>query len=196
MWTRENKPIIVAVILALLFVAVDWWLEDKEIVIQSPVRIRKREVPTVHCTTFEKHKGEMKRRQQEEESVEEKKTSLTSPEAVTAVFAAEEGDNTTSMIKKWARHYGVDEEFALCVAVNESSLDPLAVGDSGKAVGLFQWHLGSWRIMRKKMGLSTVDQRLNPEESARTAMFAIANGYSHWWTPVRNRLCREKGSEK
>jgi hypothetical protein len=87
-----------------------------------------------------------------------------------------------SYIEKYAAEYGVSVRYLVCIAKNESGFNPEAVGDSGRAVGVAQWHLGSWQFMREKMGLSTDDLRTCPEESIRTMAFAIANGYSHWWS--------------
>src|SRR6185503_15613931 len=46
-------------------------------------------------------------------------------------------------IRDLAAEHGVDPDLAVAVAKKESSLNPKAVGDSGKAVGTFQLHAGA-----------------------------------------------------
>ena len=94
-------------------------------------------------------------------------------------------------IEKYAKEYGVSARYLVCLAREESRFNPNATGDGGRAHGVAQWHLGSWQFMREKMGLSTEDLRLCPEESIRTMAFAVANGYSHWWS-VANKCAEEK----
>ncbi len=47
--------------------------------------------------------------------------------------------------------YGIDYELLYCIAIKESGLNPNAVGDHGKAKGLFQIHtdkhlIGDWCV--------------------------------------------------
>lgn len=44
------------------------------------------------------------------------------------------------MIREEAQRQGVDPDLAVAVATQESSLNPQAIGDGGKAIGLFQLH--------------------------------------------------------
>lgn len=86
--------------------------------------------------------------------------------------------------------YGVDPLLATDICRLESDFDPTAVGDDGLAVGLWQWHMGSWAYVRDKMGESQEDERLDVYESTRTAMFALgALGLHHWWSayPIAKR---------
>ena len=108
------------------------------------------------------------------------------------VVHAQEAPQKTPIayIKQFAYLYGVNENLALCIAKNESGFNPEAVGDNSLAVGIFQWHLSSWKIMRKKMGLSQADERTDVIESTKTAMFAISQGYGNWWTPFRKGICK------
>jgi len=93
-------------------------------------------------------------------------------------------------INHFAKEYGVSARYLVCLVREESRFNPNVIGDGGKAHGVAQWHLASWRFMREKMGLSTDDLRLCPEESIRTMAFAVANGYSRWWT-VANKCADE-----
>ena len=70
----------------------------------------------------------------------------------------------------------------------ESEFDPTAVGDNGRARGLWQWHEGSWIHVRRTMGASTEDRRDEPLEATVTALWWIKQGYGHWWTA--DRYCR------
>lgn len=61
-------------------------------------------------------------------------------------FAASLGGVSSSLedtIRKVAEAEGFDADLALAVARKESSLNPSAVGDAGKAIGLFQLHEGA-----------------------------------------------------
>ena len=84
------------------------------------------------------------------------------------------------MVRQVAGAMGVDPEFAACVVRHESEFDPLAVGDTGKARGMWQWHLPSWRHIRRAMGLSVADRRADPVEATVTALWAMRNGYVGW----------------
>jgi soluble lytic murein transglycosylase-like protein len=90
--------------------------------------------------------------------------------------------------------YDVPLEFALCVAENESRFDPQAIGDHGDAVGLYQFHLGTWQHFRTRMGLPINDLRLDARESARTACWAFAHGFRQRWSVVSLGLCALPGA--
>jgi len=109
---------------------------------------------------------------------------------IVPVVHAQEAPHKTprALIVQFSYLYGVPENLALCIAKNESGFNPEAVGDHGKAVGLFQFWAGTWTMFRKKMGLSPVDLRTDPLESTRTAMWAIANGYGKHWSTYRRCL--------
>ena len=191
----KYRQIILAIVLDLLFVAFDWWLAGKEIVIQSPGLIRKKMPWPVSDDEWSRRIIEEEVRREFERRIKEKleeqleNGSETSLAPRRAVFA-KVGEGTIGLIKKWARFYGVDEDFALCVAFRESSYNPLAVGDGGRALGLYQFWLSTWRMIRKKMGEDTTDYRMNPNEAAKTACWAFAHGYGYHWTPVRSGACR------
>jgi soluble lytic murein transglycosylase-like protein len=94
-----------------------------------------------------------------------------------------------AIIRIESRHYGIPEAFALCVADHESRFDPQAIGDHGDAVGLYQFHLGTWQHFRSRMGLPLDDLRLDAREAARTACWAFGHGFQRRWTVVRRGLC-------
>ena len=104
-------------------------------------------------------------------------------------LARDTEDAVLAAVRVWALYYEVDEEYALCVAHRESSMDQAAVGDDGNAVGLWQFWLPTWEIFRKKMDVATDDMRNDLQESTRTAMWAFANGYARHWAPVKKGLC-------
>ena len=92
------------------------------------------------------------------------------------------------LVRQVATAMDVDPNYAACVVARESEFDPAAVGDDGRAVGLFQWHIGSWIHVRRAMGLSIEDRRDNPVEATVTALWWIKQGYADWWTA--DRYCR------
>lgn len=91
-------------------------------------------------------------------------------------------------IDKHADAYGVDRELADCVVFRESSYNFEAIGDSGKAHGLAQFHLPTWKWMRGLMGKSTADTRMNPDDALATMCWGIASGYGNHWTPFNSCL--------
>ena len=76
-----------------------------------------------------------------------------------------------------------------CVIDHESDYREQAVGDSGKAVGVAQFWIGTWQDFRKKMGKSTEDERDNPKEAIDTLAWAISNGLGSHWTAIKLDYC-------
>ena len=108
---------------------------------------------------------------------------------VPIVYAQEAPTKTPQqIIRQFAYLYGVPEKLALCIAKNESGFRADAVGDSGLAVGILQFHRGTFLMFQKKMGLKQSDDRTDVVESARVAMWAIANGYGKHWSTYRRCL--------
>lgn len=88
-----------------------------------------------------------------------------------------------AVIRSLAQLYGVDPALALCICRSESSFNPRAVGDEGRAVGLWQWHLPSWEHVRRSMDLPATDLRADVVESTEAAMYAMSVlGLYHWWS--------------
>ena len=93
------------------------------------------------------------------------------------------------IVTELALNAGQDPAFCTCIVQRESSWDIAAIGDGGKAVGLWQWHIKSWQFVRRKMGLPGTDLRMDAWESTRTALWALDHGYENWWsTAPRCRL--------
>lgn len=65
-----------------------------------------------------------------------------------------------------ARTSGINPAYMLALAVTESSLNPLAVGDDGRSVGLFQLLLSTARINDRT---ATAESLLDPANNARLA---------------------------
>ena len=86
------------------------------------------------------------------------------------------------MIRMQASVFGVDAGLAIQICRLESGFNPDAVGDNGDAVGLWQWHKGSWNYVRQRMDRPIDWPREDPWESTLTAMYAmgVLNLY-HWW---------------
>lgn len=106
------------------------------------------------------------------------------------------------LICLYAIVYGVPQNVALEVARLESDFDVIAIGDDGRAHGLFQIHLPLWGEQRARMGLPTDDLRLDPRENIRVAMFTMSQGLGRRWstwdlakanvTPPRESILRAR----
>jgi len=92
------------------------------------------------------------------------------------------------MVRTMAEAMGVSPDYAACIVELESGWDWEVEGDYGLAVGGWQWHLGSWRHVRRAMGLSIEDRRHDPIASTSAALWWIREGHGDWWTA--DRLCR------
>jgi cell division protein FtsB len=91
-------------------------------------------------------------------------------------------DNVKQTIKKYSSIYGVDQLLVQCIVANESSGRAEAVGDSGLAVGVSQYHLATFLGHRKQMGLSQEDLRTDIEASIQAMCWSISNGGIGNWT--------------
>ena len=94
-------------------------------------------------------------------------------------------------IEKYAKEYGVSARYLVCLAREESRFDPNAIGDGGKAHGTYQFHLATWQMFRRQMGLSTEDLRACEEEATRTTAWAISKGLDRHWS-VAEKCADEK----
>lgn len=94
-----------------------------------------------------------------------------------------------AIVERAASVVGEKPAYFSCIVERESEWNPQAIGDDGAAVGLWQWHLGSWEYVRDRMGLPTDDERDSPIESTRTAAYAIGVlGLDDWWSAAEG--CR------
>ena len=83
-------------------------------------------------------------------------------------------------IEFWATQYGVDPQKSLAVAKCESGLNPEAVGDHGKAYGLYQFWEGTFNKFASELG-EKMDYH-NPDDQIKLANWAFSKGYGliHW----------------
>jgi soluble lytic murein transglycosylase-like protein len=105
-------------------------------------------------------------------------------------YQANEKKTTEELINEYSEKYQVRADLVRCIIFNESGFRATAVGDSGKAVGLAQFHLGTWQSFRKQMGESQEDLRKDPEESIKTLVWALSQGYNNHWTPCKKGICQ------
>jgi hypothetical protein len=94
-------------------------------------------------------------------------------------------------IERFAKEYGVSVRYLVCLAREESRFDPNAIGDGGRAHGVWQYHLATWQMFRRQMGLSTEDLRACEEEATRTTAWAISKGLDRHWS-VAEKCADEK----
>jgi len=125
-----------------------------------------------------------------------KTSSVVAPDPV---YAKEIGTNVPQPFKYtinelsayYSRIYKVDEKYARCIIFKESSYNPAAVGDGGKAVGLVQFHLPTWKRFRKMMGKPQTDTRFVAEDALDTFFWALSKGYDRHWSPVIKGVCKK-----
>jgi len=100
----------------------------------------------------------------------------------------EKGD-IVHMIRMLAREYGVRPGLAVSICRRESGFDPMAVGDNGAALGLYQWHKPSWTHVRVRMNRGILDLRHDPFAATETAMYAMGIlGLYGWWSTYQAAL--------
>ena len=99
-------------------------------------------------------------------------------------------ETTKELISFYSQKYAVSEQLVSCVIEKESSFDPLAIGDNGKAVGLGQFHLATWRTFRAKMGLDGKDERTDKAEAIKTLVWGLSQGLGSHWSPVKDGRCK------
>ena len=92
-------------------------------------------------------------------------------------------EEVKGLITKYANIYGVkDIRLMNCIVFNESGGRDEAVGDSGKAKGVAQYHLATFLGHRKQMGLPQIDLREDTNASLEAMMFSISNGGIGNWS--------------
>lgn len=109
---------------------------------------------------------------------------------IQTVYAQESTWSNYDLVTFYAKQYGVNVELAHCIAFNESNYNTSAVGDSGKAGGIFQFWSGTWKGWRKKMGRSTKDTRFVAKDNIETAMFVMSKGGYRNWSPYNDGRCK------
>lgn len=79
--------------------------------------------------------------------------------------------------------YGVkDVRLIECTVFHESGGRDEAVGDSGDAIGVAQYHLATFLGHRKQMGLPAIDLRKNTEASIQAMVYSISKGGIGNWS--------------
>jgi len=117
----------------------------------------------------------------------EKPTVFLSPLGTEAVIVIEK-TTMDDIIAEASAKYGVKRHVLHCVLDKESSYNPNAVGDNGKAQGPAQFWPATWKGFRKLMGLP-ISERTNFREAVNTLAWAIADGRGNNWTPILDGRC-------
>ncbi len=84
------------------------------------------------------------------------------------------------LIQKYSNQYEVSQKLALDIAACESSLKPTALGDGGKAYGIYQFHKPTFELFSKKLGEKL--NYYNTEDNIKLAIWALANDKGHHWS--------------
>ena len=88
--------------------------------------------------------------------------------------------------------YGTDFDTMWDLAKCESSLNPVARGDSGLAYGIFQWHQASWNMYNKKFGLQ-LDRNSTKDQCEMTArVLFLSGGYRNWTNCFNTKVLADK----
>ncbi|MDO8493669.1 MAG: transglycosylase SLT domain-containing protein [bacterium] len=93
-----------------------------------------------------------------------------------------------ALIKKYADQYDFPEKMALAVASCESEFKTTALGDRGKAYGIYQFHKPTFEMFSKKLG-----EKLNyhdTEDNIKLAIWALSQDKGHHWTCYRKISAR------
>jgi hypothetical protein len=92
-------------------------------------------------------------------------------------------DEVKGLVAKYADAYGIkDKRMVECIILHESGGRDEAVGDSGNAKGVAQYHLATFMGHRRQMGLSQDDLRTDTEASIQAMAFSISHGGIGNWT--------------
>ena len=88
--------------------------------------------------------------------------------------------STTELIKKYAQVYNVNSKVMLAMMRCESSGNQSAIGDGGRAKGLYQYHTGTWERIEKKLDK---DMDINSEhDQIHMTAYALSQGMGSQWT--------------
>lgn len=83
-------------------------------------------------------------------------------------------------LKKYAKQYSVSYEEMKRVMLCESTGKIDAIGDNGKAYGLFQFWENTFNLFSKEMGESL--EYKNPEDQVKLASWAFSKGKQPHWS--------------
>lgn len=129
----------------------------------------------------EKHELE----QELEQTKEELEAKLNKPVTVaTAKVTANKPlpEEIKGYVATYADQYGVNRKYQECIITCESGGNSEAVGDHGAAVGVAQYHLGTYLADAKRAGLPVQDDRRDPEKSVQAMAAALSRGEDSKWT--------------
>ena len=104
---------------------------------------------------------------------------------VAAILLAASLLTMPAMVAQMAAERGVDVDRALACVTAESTWDADAVGDEGDAVGLWQFHEGTWSWAAEltgRAGWASPEMRRDPVASTIVALDMIERGYGWLWT--------------
>lgn len=97
------------------------------------------------------------------------------------IAQADEQKNTTKeLVTKYAQVYNVNSKIMLAMMRCESSGNQSAIGDGGRAKGLYQYHTGTWERIEKKLDK---DMDINSEhDQIHMTAYALSQGMGSQWT--------------
>lgn len=97
------------------------------------------------------------------------------------IAQADEQKNTTKeLVTKYAQVYNVNSKVMLAMMRCESSGNQSAIGDGGRAKGLYQYHTGTWERIENKLGK---DMDINSEhDQVHMTAYALSQGMGSQWT--------------
>ncbi len=85
-----------------------------------------------------------------------------------------------NLIEKYSKEYNYPTQLAKDIAYCESEYKPTALGDSGKAYGIYQFHKNTFNLFSKEKG--EVLDYYNTEDNIKLAIWALANDKENHWT--------------
>lgn len=91
---------------------------------------------------------------------------------------------TKELIKKYAEVYNVNDKVMLAMMNCESSGNQSAIGDGGRAYGIYQYHNGTWERLEDKIG-KDMDITSEHDQVQMTA-YALSQGMGSQWTSYRS----------
>lgn len=97
------------------------------------------------------------------------------------IAQADEQKNTTKeLVTKYAQVYNVNSKVMLAMMRCESSGNQSAIGDGGRAKGIYQYHTGTWERIEDKLGK---DMDINSEhDQIHMTAYALSQGMGSQWT--------------
>lgn len=85
-----------------------------------------------------------------------------------------------ALIEKYSKEFDYSPKMAKAIAYCESNYKETAVGDKGKAYGIYQFHKPTFKMFAKQKG-EELDY-YNTEDNIKLAIWALANDKEHHWS--------------